>query len=435
MKRVAIIGAGVMGLAAGYHALKAGHQVVVYEADKIPGGMAAHFDFGGLSLERFYHFVCKADRPTFELMEELGLGDRMRWVRTRMGVFTGGRLHEWGDPIALLKFPGLSPIEKLRYGLMMFMATRRQTAGALEHLSAKDWIESWCGRRVYDAMWRPLFDLKFYEYADNISAAWLWTRIKRVGTSRESLFQEELGYIDGGSETLVRALVDAIETKGGSVRLGAPVTEVVVEGGRVKGVRSGDTVEAFDAVMSTVPTPFVSKLIPGLPEDTKRAYNAIHNVGVVCVVFKLRKSVTPNFWVNVFDPTMAIPGFVEFSRLRPTGDTIVFVPYYMPTSSARWARRNDELIDEAFGYLRRVNPTLTDADRIDAAAGRLRYAQPVCPPGFASMIPKVQTPIAGLQVADTCFYYPEDRGVSEGVRWARLMAEAIDDPSIWDRNH
>jgi protoporphyrinogen oxidase len=434
VSRVAIIGAGVMGLAAGYHALKAGHQVVVYEADKIPGGMAAHFDFGGLSLERFYHFVCKADRPTFALMEELGLGDRMRWVRTRMGVFTGGRLHEWGDPIALLKFPGLSPIEKLRYGLMMFMATRRQTAGALEHLSAKDWIESWCGRRVYEAMWRPLFDLKFYEFADNISAAWLWTRIKRIGTSRKSLLEEELGYIDGGSETLVRALVDAIEQKGGSVRLGAPVTEVIVEGGRVKGVRSGDTVEVFDAVISTVPTPFVSKLIPGLPGEVKRAYDAIRNVGVVCVVLKLKKSVTPNFWVNVFDPTMAIPGFVEFSRLRPTGDTIVFVPYYMPTSSTRWAQRNDELIDEAFGYLKRVNSSLTDSDRIDAAAGRLSHAQPVCPPGFAAMIPKVQTPIAGLQVADTCFYYPEDRGISEGVRWARLMAEAIDDPSIWDRN-
>jgi protoporphyrinogen oxidase len=435
MKRVAIIGAGAMGLAAGYHALKAGHQVVVYEADRVPGGMAAHFDFGGLSLERFYHFVCKADQPTFELLEELGLGDRMRWVRTRMGVFTGGRLHEWGDPIALLKFPGLSPIEKLRYGLMMFMATRRQTAGALERLSAKDWIESWCGRRVYDAMWRPLFDLKFYEFADNISAAWLWTRIKRIGTSRKSLFHEELGYIDGGSETLVRALVDAIEKKGGSVRLGAPVTEVVVDSGRVKGVRSGDAVEVFDAVISTVPTPFVSKLIPELPGDVKRAYEAIRNIGVVCVVFKLRKSVTPNFWVNVFDPTMAIPGFVEFSRLRPTGDTIVFVPYYMPTSSARWAQRNDELIDEAFGYLKRVNPSLTDSDRIDAAAGRLSHAQPVCPPGFSAMIPKVQTPIAGLQVADTCFYYPEDRGVSEGARWARLMAEAIDDPSIWDRNH
>ena len=380
MKRVAIIGAGVMGLAAGYHALKAGHQVVVYEADKVPGGMAAHFDFGGLSLERYYHFVCKADRPTFELMEELGIGDRMRWVRTRMGVFTAGRVHDWGDPIALLKFPGLSPIEKVRYGLMMFVATRRKSAGALEQLSAKAWIEGWCGARVYDAVWRPLFDLKFYEYADNISAAWLWTRIKRVGTSRKSLLQEELGYIDGGSQTLVSALVHAIEKKGGSVRLGAAVTEVLVDNGRVKGVRLGASIEPFDAVVSTIPTPLVSKLIPGLPEDAKRAYEAIRNIGVVCVVLKLRKSVTPNFWVNVFDPSMAIPGFVEFSRLRPTGDTIVFVPFYMPTSSPRWARRNDELIDEAFGYLKRINPALQDSDRIDAAAGRLSYAQPVCPP-------------------------------------------------------
>ena len=130
---------------------------------------------------------------------------------------------------------------------------------------------------------------------------------------------------------------------------------------------------------------------------------------------------------------MKIPGFVEFSRLRPTPDTIVYVPYYMPTSTPNWRRNDADLIDEAFGYLKRVNPLLTDADRIDAKAGRLLYAQPVCPPRFASMIPKTQTPIAGLQIADTCFYYPEDRGVSEGARWAKLMAAAVDDPAVWDR--
>jgi protoporphyrinogen oxidase len=431
---VAVVGAGVMGLATAYHAQKAGHAVVVYEADKVPGGMAAHFDFGGLSLERYYHFICKADRSTFELMGELGIADRLRWVHTRMGVYTRGRMHAWGDPIALLKFPALSPIGKMRYGLMMFMATRRRTAGALENITAKEWIESWCGPKVYDAMWRPLFDLKFYEFADNISAAWLWTRIKRVGTSRKSLLQEELGYIDGGSETLVRALVESLEQKGGSVRLGAAVSEILVESGRIKGVRSSAAAEAFDAVVSTVPTPFVSKLIPGLPEEAKNAYDGIKNIGVVCLVFKLRRSVTPNFWVNVFDPSMSIPGFVEFSLLRPTGDTIVYVPYYMPTHSPRWGRSDADLIDEAFGYLKRINPLLTDADRIAAVAGRLRFAQPVCPPGFLAMIPKVQTPIAGLQVADTCFYYPEDRGVSESVRFGKLMASAIDDPSIWERH-
>ena len=56
-------------------------------------------------------------------------------------------------------------------------------------------------------LWRPLFDFKFYEFADNISAAWMWTRMRRVGRSRKSMMQEELGYIEGGSKTLVDALV------------------------------------------------------------------------------------------------------------------------------------------------------------------------------------------------------------------------------------
>ena len=94
-----------MGHAAAYHALKLGHKVTVFEADSVPGGMAAHFDFGGLSIERYYHFVCKPDHPTLTLMTELGIGDRIRWVPTSMGYFTGGRLHEWGNPIALLGSP------------------------------------------------------------------------------------------------------------------------------------------------------------------------------------------------------------------------------------------------------------------------------------------------------------------------------------------
>ena len=114
-----------MGLAAAYHALKRGHEVTVLEAAREVGGMAAHFDLGGLSIERFYHFVCKSDHATFDLLAELGLGDKMRWVPTSMGYFIDGKLYPWGDPVSLLTFPKLSPIEKLRYGAMMFFSTRR----------------------------------------------------------------------------------------------------------------------------------------------------------------------------------------------------------------------------------------------------------------------------------------------------------------------
>jgi protoporphyrinogen oxidase len=424
-RRVAVIGAGAMGLAAAYHAAKAGHEVSVFEAAPEPGGMAAHFDFGGLSIERFYHFVCKADRPTFELLEELGIGDRMRWRSTSMGYFTNGKLHPWGDPLALLRFPDLDLVSKLRYGVLMFLSTRRDRWDALEHMSAREWITRWCGIKTYDLLWRRLFALKFYEYADNISAAWIWTRIKRVGRSRRSLLQEELGYIEGGSETLVRALVSAIEGLGAKIRLGQKVDEIVIRNGRVQGVRANGVEHVVDDVISTVPTPYVNVMVPDLPEEWKRRYAAIPNIGVACVVFKLRRSVTPHFWVNIVDPSIDIPGIIEFSNLRPTGHTIVYVPYYMPVTNPKWTWTDAELAAEAFAAIRSINSTVTDADRIGTHVGRLRHAQPICMPGFASILPPVQTPIQGLQIADTCFYYPEDRGIAESVMLGKKMAERI----------
>ena len=99
--------------------------------------------------------------------------------------------------------------------------------------------------------------------------------------------------------------------------------------------------------------------------------------------------------------------------------------YYMPTTNPKFAREDVFFRNEAFGYLKLLNSALTDNDLIAVHVGRLRYAQPVCPPGFAEMLPPIETSIGGLQIADTCFYYPEDRGISESVRLGKMMAERI----------
>ena len=423
--QVAVIGAGAMGLAAAYHALKQGHDVTVYERDTVAGGMAAHFDFSDLSIERFYHFICKADHPTFELMSELGISDKMRWRATTMGYFIDGEIQKWGDPISLLTFKNLPLLDKLRYGLFAFVSTKRTDWSRLDKLRAHEWIQAWVGKRAYDKLWRQLFDLKFFEFADDISAAWIWTRLKRVGTSRRSLFQEELGYIEGGSETLIRALEKAIRDLGGKICLGTGVKEITSVSGRATGIETDTGHQPADHVICTVPTPFVSKLVPSLPEDTKAQYDAIPNIGVVCVLFRLRRSLSPHFWLNIVDPRIEAPGLIEFSNLRPLSDTVVYVPYYMPQSHPKFGKSDVFFVDEVFRYLQLVNPALTRDDVVATHVGRLRHAQPVCKPGFLETLPDVVTPITGLQIADTCYYYPEDRGISESVRFGKLMAERI----------
>lgn len=430
-RRLVVIGAGPMGLAAAYHAAEAGWDVDVLEAGDRVGGMAAHFDFQGLSIERFYHFCCLSDHDTMALMEELGIGDRMRWVSTKMGFYVDGALYRWGDPLALLTFPKLSPIGKLRYGLQVFTSTRRSDWRTLDKLKATDWFMAWSGKAVYDKLWKPLLDLKFYEYADQISAAWMWQRIKRVGRSRKSLFEERLGYIDGGSETLMNALAAAITSKGGRIHLKTPAERFVVVDGAIAGVAAGGRTFAADRVISTAATPVVAQLFPPGYEELAKSYARIRNIGCICVLFRLRKPVTDNFWVNISDSRFAIPGIVEFSNLRPVGsESVVYVPFYMPVTNPKFQETDAALVAESLACLKAINPALTEGDVIATHVARLRHAQPIYEPGFEAIVPPVQTPIRGLQVADTCYYYPEDRGVSESVRLARRMAAALEEGAV-----
>lgn len=418
-----VVGAGAMGLAAAYEACLAGQKVVICEADKVPGGMAAHFNFDGLSLERYYHFICKTDYDSFELFKELGIFDRLKWRATKMGYYYHGNNYKWGNPFALLVFPKLNSFEKFRYGLMAFWATKRKNWDKVEPLTAPEWLTKWLGKKGYEKLWKRMFWLKFYEYTNEISATWIGTRIRRIGLSRKSLLQEELGYLEGGTETLVSALIEKIKDLGGDVKLGSGITEITSKNGVVTGVKTAQGNILAPKVISTVPTPFISKLVPALTDDVKAKYDAIPNIGVACLIFKLKKSVTENFWLNIVDDNHAIPGLIEFSRLRPVeGGHVVYAPYYMPTSNERWEWSDEKLIGEAFDTIQAVNPDITHEDILCTQVSRLRYAQPICFPNFLEMLPPIQTSVDGLQIADTCFYYPEDRGISESIKIGRSMA-------------
>ena len=113
-KSIAVLGAGPMGLAVAYELARSGYNPIVFEADDRIGGMTAAFDFGGLDIERYYHFHCTSDTGFLQILDELGLEKMMRWKRTKMGYWYNGMLQPWGNPVALLKFKGLSFFAKAR---------------------------------------------------------------------------------------------------------------------------------------------------------------------------------------------------------------------------------------------------------------------------------------------------------------------------------
>lgn len=414
-----------MGLAAAYQAACDGHQVSVLEAASEAGGMAAHFDFGGLSLERFYHFICRSDQPTFDLLAELGIAHKVHWKETSMGFYSRGMLIPWGDPVSLLRVPECGLLTKLRYGIFIYACMHHAAWPALETIPAKEWIIRWCGEDGYDRFWRSLLDYKFHEYANRISAAWIWSRIRRVGQSRKSMMTEELGYLEGGSKTLVDSLVSAILARGGQIHLNCPVRSLQITDNKLVAIHTPTGAWNADHVISTIPLPYVPDLLAKMDAPWKEGYERIHSIGVCCVILKLKRSVSPHFWINIEDGSLEIPGVIEFSNLRELGSTIVYIPYYLPGQHAKFAWTNAAFVQDSMQCLRKLNPKITDLDVLEASVFRLKHAQPVCEVGFASLLPPIQTPVQGLKIADTCFYYPEDRSIAESVRLGRDIAKDL----------
>ncbi len=423
--KIAIIGGGPMGLGVSYQLAKEGFKSVIFEADDRLGGMAASFDFKGINIERYYHFHCLNDKPFFKLLDELDIGKQVKWKKTKMGFFFKGHLYEWGSPKSVLKFNKVSITTRIRY---LFHALRCLSIKRWDHLDkipASVWLKKWLGENGFEVLWSRLLEYKFYKYKDEISAAWIWSRIKRLGLSRKR-FKETLGVVEGGSIQWITKLENKLSEFGVKILLNHPVKKISLRKNKIKIYSSNKKIEEYDIVISTVPLPIVGRILDPNTFSFRLINKYLNQISIpcVCVILKTKKKITNNFWTNIHDERFSIPGIIEFSNLSDIEPFITYVPFYMPKEIPEYFRPDEAFIADSINCILVLNKDFDKSDIIDAYCSRYEFAQPISKTNHFKNLPPIN-PVKNFWTVDTSIYYPEDRGISESIDYAKHIAKKI----------
>ena len=428
--RVAVVGGGISGLFAAYFLCKKGFDVDVFEREAELGGIAASFPFEGMFLDRFYRHIYICDSDLLDLIEELGLNNNLRWYPSKMGFYYGGKSYDFGGPIALLKFSPLSILDRIRFGLISLYLAAVSDPGRFDEVSADGWLRRYMGEQGYEIVWAPLLRCKFGEAYRNVPLAWFWSKIQlRKSNRTKTMSNEQLGYLSGSFKVLIDALEEKILDAGGVIYPKTPVDEVVIEDGEAVGIKASGKTYPSDAVLSTIPLPELAGLLHQAPENYRESLLQIKHQGVVVMVLKLRRQLSPYYWLNVSDSEIPFNLLLEHTNLIPPGEyngkRILYVSNYTSTDDPVYRMGKEELLDAYIPHLRKVYPDFRKEDTEDVFVSRNDYGTPVFTKGYRNLLPNSVSPIRNLYIACGEQIYPEDRGMSKSIELVKKVCGMI----------
>lgn len=427
--QVTIVGGGFTGLTAAYELAKKGIAVTVLEAEGEIGGLAAAFEIGGEKLDRFYHHWFTNDREVMELIDELGLRDRVEINPTNTGIYYAKNFFKLSTPLDLLKFTPLTFADRVRLGLLALRARQVREWTLLEDKLAFEWLRELGGENVYRVVWHPLLKGKFGPYADQISAVWFWNKLKLRGGSRGKGGEERLAYFKGGFVALAEALAAKIRELGGRIELHAYVSSIEPIDGRWHATTSRGFVVS-ERVVATTALPLIARMVRRWADaDFIRSLEAIEYIGNVCLVLELDRPLSSTYWLNVNDPTFPFVGVIEHTNFeRPEtygGRHIVYLSKYLPHTDSLFLMQADEFLNYALPFLKTMFPALQREWIRAHHLWRARWSQPVVVKNYSKLIPAEDGPREGFHICSMAQIYPEDRGTNYAIRQGRKLGARL----------
>ncbi|HYC43018.1 MAG TPA: hydroxysqualene dehydroxylase HpnE [Noviherbaspirillum sp.] len=274
MGRVAVIGGGWAGCAAGVELTLAGAQVTLFEAARTLGGRARAVDMDGRLLDNGQHILLGAYTESMRLMRSAGIAPedvlmrlplQMRYPDGSGMQFVTPRLPAPLHMLAgLLRAKGLDGADKM--ALARFSTTARwmdwklnQDCSVAELLDRFDQTD-----RLTQLMWRPLCIAALNTPPERASAQVFLNVLRDSLGARRAASDMLIPRVDLTALFPQRA-GDFIERHGGAVQCGVLVRRLVRAGYGWSVERQG-AADEFDAVVVATPPGAAATLIEGLAD-------------------------------------------------------------------------------------------------------------------------------------------------------------------------
>jgi len=366
-RKILVIGAGIAGLCAAVLARRCGYDVEVVEKHDTPGGLATSWRRGDYTFETCLHWLLGSnpDSAMYARWREVFDIDRLSFVYPQEYA----RLEtEQGESLVLHADPDRLEAELLQRapqdaeGIRELASAVRRLAGFEPPDPAEPWPGSWLSfLRALPTL--PLLlhwsRISCAEYGRRFTHPLLRSFFVEGGMAQLSavaliaslgwMSERNAGYPIGGSQAVIRLIVERLRSLGGELRLGAGVESIVVEDGAAAGVRlaGGETIAADRVISAADGHATIYEMLGGRYRDAyiDKLYRELEtfssylqvSLGVARDLSALPGSLTRlldaplqvdpgtrlrqlSFRFFHFDPTFAPPGRTAVTCFLPTRD-------------------------------------------------------------------------------------------------------------------